>query len=126
MLGGGPPTESVAAEAVCAGVTDCMHTLANEPSLGLYYVMEHIQRCTPNIIGDKQQIARSGQLLHGATLDAGFALDELKVATSSKGIFQRVTALVENAATRQAALQQAVVQQVTVQSPVTQGAAGGR
>ena len=98
MLGGGQPKEAVAADVVCAGVTECFQTLTNEPSLGLYYVMEHIQRTTPNLIRDKQQVGRSGQLLHGADLDAGFALDELTLATSSADIFKRAAALAESAA----------------------------
>ena len=104
MLGGGSGTkEAAAAETVVTGVTDCMHTLANEPSLGLYFVMEHIQRSTPSLVDDKQQVAQSGQVLQGANLDAGFALDELTLATSSAGIFGRIDTLVEAAAAREAA-----------------------
>ena len=36
--------DAAAAEKLTIGLTECVHTLANEPSLGLYYVCEHIQR----------------------------------------------------------------------------------
>ena len=104
LLGGGPSKEAQVADKVCNGVTECMTTLMNEPSLGLYYVMEHIQRSTPNLIADKQAMTHSGELLHGAHLDASYALDELTLATAptSFNIFKRVTALAESAAATQA------------------------
>ena len=97
---GTPSRETQAADKVCRGMTDCMTTLANEPSLGLYYVMEHIQRATPNIINNKTEMARSGDLLHGAGLDASYALDELKLATSPAcfDILKRASKLAASAA----------------------------
>eukprot|EP00966_Prymnesium_polylepis_P014558 336153-Prymnesium_polylepis.1 len=105
LLGGAASKETQAAEKVCRGVTESMTTLANEPSLGLYYVMEHIQRSTPNMIGDKQEARRSGELLHGARLDAEYALDELTLATSATSfeIFKRVAALTNSATVAAAA-----------------------
>ena len=104
LLGTGTSKEAQVSEKVCTGVTDCMTTLMNEPSLGLYYVMEHIQRSTPNLIADKQAVIRSGEQLHGANLDASYALDELTLATAptSFDIFKRVTALAQSAAATQA------------------------
>ncbi|KAL1524102.1 hypothetical protein AB1Y20_019012 [Prymnesium parvum] len=88
------------AERLCRGVTDGVTKLVNEPSLGLYYVMEHIQRSTPALIAKKQEIRRDGELLHGAHLDAAFALDELTLATSEDTLdtFQRMVALAKSAA----------------------------
>lgn len=74
--------ESGAADRACAGVTDCLHTLANEPSLGLYYVIEHIQRSVPALVADKAALNEAAEALRGADLDAGFALEDMALATA--------------------------------------------
>ena len=74
--------EVAAAEKLCTGLTDTMHTLSNEPSLGLYYVVEHIQRSVPSLVSNKRALAQCGTQLQGADLDAGFALESLQSATS--------------------------------------------
>ena len=67
---------------VCAGVTDCFHTLANEPSLGLYYVVEHIQRSVPALVADKAALNKATEAMRGIDLDAGFDLSDLTAATA--------------------------------------------
>lgn len=74
--------ESAVAEQVCGRVTDAMRTLANEPSLGLYYVIEHIQRSVPALVADKAAMGGAMQALRGADLDAGYALEDMRAATS--------------------------------------------
>ena len=74
--------DSQAADRAVAGVTDCFHTLANEPSLGLYYVVEHIQRSVPALVADKAALSQATDALQGADLDAGFALEDMTAATA--------------------------------------------
>ena len=52
-----PPDRLLAAASDRLGskATETVHTLANEPSLGIYYVMEHIQRSVPELVACKQQ-----------------------------------------------------------------------
>ena len=71
-----------ASRKACAGVTEVFHTLANEPSLGLYYVMEHIQRAVPALVADKQQLNDAADTFRGIELDARFALQDMTTATS--------------------------------------------
>lgn len=74
--------DAAAADKACAGVTDCFHTLSNEPSIGLYYVMEHIQRSVPALVADKAALGNATEVMSGAGLDAGFALEDMTAATS--------------------------------------------
>ena len=39
-----------AAQKLCTHYTDAATTLFNEPSLGLYYVVEHVQRSVPALV----------------------------------------------------------------------------
>ena len=71
-----------ASRKACAGVTEVFHTLANEPSLGLYYVMEHIQRAVPALVADKQQLNSAADDFGGIGMDARFAVEDMTMATS--------------------------------------------
>ena len=82
--------DSQTADRAVAGVTDVFHTLANEPSLGLYYVVEHIQRSVPALVADKVALNQASEALQGADLDAGFALEDMTAATA--GSTQRALA----------------------------------
>ena len=92
------------ADKVAAGASDYVHTVANEPSLGLYYVMEHIQRSVPTVVGLKRELTRAGDELHGADLDAAFAQEQMRAAVSedTHSTLARAAALAAAAQTRAA------------------------
>ena len=94
-----------AAARLCTHYTDAATTLFNEPSLGLYYVVEHVQRGVPALVAVKQAVRAQGEQLQGAETDAAFALANMEAATSAGtlGTFDRVEKLAEAAAARAAA-----------------------
>ena len=94
--------DAAAADKLTAGLTECVHTLANEPSLGLYYVCEHIQRAVPALVGHKQEVAKAGGQLHGADLDAAFAQEQMASAVSAdtQRVFDSIQRLAASAAER--------------------------
>lgn len=71
-----------ASERVATSLTGLIHNLAHEPSVGLYYVVEHIQRSVPALVADKVALRHASEQLRGAALDAGYALEDMSVATS--------------------------------------------
>lgn len=94
---------SRAATATCNGVNEIMYTLANEPSVGLYYVVEHIQRSLPALVADKATLNSATEQLQGVDLDAGFALEDIRAVTSggTSSALSHVTVMARNAAERQ-------------------------
>ena len=72
-----------AAQKLCTHYTDAATTLFNEPSLGLYYVVEHVQRGVPALVAVKQAVRAQGEQLQGAETDAAFALANMEAATSA-------------------------------------------
>lgn len=55
-------------------------TLANEPSVGLYHVQDHVVRVVPSLVDAKQTIDSSAERLKGFTLDVDYSskvLDDL-------------------------------------------------
>ena len=71
-----------ASERLATSTTGLLHNLAHEPSVGLYYVVEHIQRSVPALVADKVALRHASEQLRGAALDAGYALEDMSVATS--------------------------------------------
>ena len=96
--------DAQAAEKVATGLSECVHTVANEPSLGLYYVMEHIQRSVPAVVGIKRDLASQRERLEGADLDAAFAQEQLHAAVSddTKQILTRAAKLAAEASQKAA------------------------
>ena len=94
--------DAAAADKLTVSLTECVHTLANEPSLGLYYVCEHIQRAVPALVNNKAELAKAGEQLHGADLDAAFAQEQMSSATSTDTlrIFDSIQTLAASAAQR--------------------------
>ena len=92
--------DAAAADKLTVSLTECVHTLANEPSLGLYYVCEHIQRAVPALVGHKQEVAQAGEQLHGADLDAAFAQEQMASAVSAdtQSVFDSIQRLAATAA----------------------------
>mmetsp|Transcript_32283 Transcript_32283/g.53359 ORF Transcript_32283/g.53359 Transcript_32283/m.53359 type:complete len:105 (+) Transcript_32283:67-381(+) len=89
-----------AAEKFSSSFSDSIHTLTNEPSLGLYYVVEHVQRSVPALVADKRELRLSGGRLQGADVDATFALENVHATAndSTMGIFANIAQLTANAA----------------------------
>ena len=75
-------TISTEAERLTTATSDTLQTLANEPSLGLYYVVEHIQRSVPKLVADKATLQKATEAAKGVGLDAQFAVEELDAAVS--------------------------------------------
>lgn len=75
-------TISTEAERLTTATSDTLQTLANEPSLGLYYVVEHIQRSVPKLVADKATLQKATDAAKGVGLDAQFAIEELDAAVS--------------------------------------------
>ena len=88
------------AEKICGNVSETLHTLANEPSLGLYYVTDHVQRSVPNLVAGKQELCRLTELVKGADIDAGFGLENMRAATAGSTVrrFENVQRLASAAA----------------------------
>lgn len=63
--------------------SDCAHTLVNEPSLGAYYVMEHVERSVPAFVECKRRLADSRTALEGASMDATFDREAVQMAGAS-------------------------------------------
>ncbi len=53
--GGSSSLFALLIESVSIGISESLHILANEPSLGLYRLQEHVHRSVPEIVEKKVQ-----------------------------------------------------------------------
>mmetsp|Transcript_10474 Transcript_10474/g.27174 ORF Transcript_10474/g.27174 Transcript_10474/m.27174 type:complete len:102 (+) Transcript_10474:44-349(+) len=76
------PKSQVAKTAQLA--SECAHMLANEPALGAYYVMEHVERSVPAIVDCKRMLQEQQRALQGASTDAAFDSEAVHLAGSQE------------------------------------------
>lgn len=76
------PKSQVAKTAQLA--SECTHMLANEPALGAYYVMEHVERSVPVIVECKRMLAQQQRALEGSSADAAFDNEAVQLAASQE------------------------------------------
>eukprot|EP00794_Sanderia_malayensis_P006231 gene6231-6947_t len=59
---------------IVSKVNDSLHLLANEPSLGLYRMQEHVHRSIPNLLERKREIDNNKKKLDGVSYDLDYSI----------------------------------------------------
>jgi hypothetical protein len=59
-------------------LSECLHLAANEPSLGLYRLQEHIRHAVPDSVERKRQLMNIQQRVQGLGYDADYAVKTLQ------------------------------------------------
>jgi len=60
--------------AVANGLSETVLLLANEPSLGLYRLQEHVRRSVPTLVELKKELTGVNMAVQGAVHDAEYAV----------------------------------------------------
>eukprot|EP00041_Stephanoeca_diplocostata_P004026 m.40310 g.40310 ORF g.40310 m.40310 type:complete len:298 (-) comp14801_c0_seq4:61-954(-) len=63
---------------VTEGMSASMHVLANEPSLGMYRMQEHVSKSVPELVQYKKDIQKNTQRIQGACHDVEYALNTIQ------------------------------------------------
>ncbi|XP_062507729.1 BLOC-1-related complex subunit 8 homolog [Corticium candelabrum] len=97
-----PPDIDNEAERKVKKVTDklseCLHLAANEPSLGLYRLQEHVRRAVPDSVERKRQLKNIQQRAQGLGYDADYAvktLQSLSGMTHFRGVQEQLKKAIE-------------------------------
>lgn len=64
---------------ITSKVNDSFQMLANEPSLGLYRIQEHIRRTTPALVERKKELETNKKKIDGATYDLDYSMSAVEV-----------------------------------------------
>jgi len=59
-------------------ISEYLHLLANEPSIGLYHVQEHIRRSVPKLVQMKTDLKQKCQVIDEASFDVDYTLLTVK------------------------------------------------
>eukprot|EP00048_Salpingoeca_helianthica_P012082 m.174543 g.174543 ORF g.174543 m.174543 type:complete len:279 (+) comp15322_c1_seq5:3322-4158(+) len=62
------------AKKVTQGFSESLYVLANEPSLGLYRLQEHIHKSVPELVEKKKELLGLSERIQGAVHDAEYAV----------------------------------------------------
>eukprot|EP00730_Choanoeca_flexa_P003506 TRINITY_DN1142_c0_g1_i2.p1 TRINITY_DN1142_c0_g1~~TRINITY_DN1142_c0_g1_i2.p1 ORF type:complete len:132 (+),score=20.07 TRINITY_DN1142_c0_g1_i2:48-443(+) len=66
------------ASQVTLGLSTNLHLFANEPSLALYRLEEHVRKSVPKLVKVKHQVASQSQELDGTVQDTHYAIESLR------------------------------------------------
>mmetsp|Transcript_35907 Transcript_35907/g.94125 ORF Transcript_35907/g.94125 Transcript_35907/m.94125 type:complete len:275 (+) Transcript_35907:297-1121(+) len=81
---------------VTEGLTSSLQVLANEPSLGLYRMEEHVLKAVPELVKTKQDIAKLTAIVQGTCHDVEYALTTVQQMHQISS-FESLQAHTENA-----------------------------
>ncbi|RDD46309.1 Protein MEF2BNB-like protein [Trichoplax sp. H2] len=58
--------------------SECLHILANEPSLGMFRLQEHVRKTLPILIEVKTEVTTIERSIEGKSFDADYALQTVE------------------------------------------------
>ena len=81
----------------CDGVNKTLHIIANEPSLGLYRIQQHVRKTIPKVTNCSQSVDASQKELNGLVYDTEFSIQAVKDITKSSNTFETIEELLKRA-----------------------------
>lgn len=63
---------------ITSGFNDVLYSVANEPSLGMYRIQEHVAVTVPRLVSQQRQLQESCQRVEGACYDLEYDTRTLK------------------------------------------------
>ncbi|XP_008405460.1 BLOC-1-related complex subunit 8 isoform X2 [Poecilia reticulata] len=79
--------------------TESMYVLANEPSVALYRLQEHVRRSLPELVQHKTDMQSWEEQSQGAIYTVEYACSAVKSMTNSSVYFKNIDALLRQAIT---------------------------
>ena len=83
----------------CDRINKTLHVIANEPSLGLYRIQEHVRKTIPKLSNCVISLDTSDKQLHGLVYDTQFAIQTVKEIDKSESTFENIELLLKKATT---------------------------
>ncbi|XP_043909853.1 BLOC-1-related complex subunit 8 isoform X2 [Protopterus annectens] len=77
--------------------TESMYVLANEPSVALYRLQEHVRRSLPELVQHKSDMQRSEEQSQGAIYTVEYACSAVRSMTNSHVYFRNIESLLRQA-----------------------------
>lgn len=81
---------------VSSGFNEAVYLAANEPSIGLYRLQEHVILTVPRLVEDRLNLEETSSKVKGVTFDLEYDADAL-TAVDSVNNFQRIVSDVQHA-----------------------------
>ncbi|CAG7826414.1 unnamed protein product [Allacma fusca] len=78
-------------------LSENMHIIANEPSLAMFCLQEHIRKEIPQMIKHKNDFAGQHRLLQGTLYDCDYSIGAVKSIDKSKDNFESIQNHLRNA-----------------------------
>ncbi|XP_039267043.2 BLOC-1-related complex subunit 8-like [Styela clava] len=75
------------------GVNETVHMIANEPSLGLYRIQQHVKKTLPRVVNASNDMKKTNDQIKGLVYDANYATDAIGSIINSSEAFSNIEKL---------------------------------
>ncbi|PIK54431.1 hypothetical protein BSL78_08644 [Apostichopus japonicus] len=77
--------------------SECIHIVANEPSLGLFRIQEHVRKTLPQLAHTKVELAQLQQKVQGSCYDVDYAINAMESLKESKRPLSNMETMLKSA-----------------------------
>lgn len=72
----------------CEKISHTIHTVLNEPSVGLYHIQNHCKRTAPSLVEQRLAADQTEAVLRGALYDVEYATEAVHALNSTQEAFK--------------------------------------
>ncbi|XP_038071327.1 BLOC-1-related complex subunit 8-like isoform X1 [Patiria miniata] len=95
----GDPEVEYRVKKVTEKFSECMHIVANEPSLAMFRIQEHIRKSLPKLAECKMELGQTQQLVQGAYYDVDYAIRAVSDIQNSTQSFASIENMLKDSIT---------------------------
>ena len=77
-------------------LSENLHIVANEPSLALYRIQEHVRKSLPQLVDERHRVDDIHRIVKGACYDTEYAIGAVKAMKNSEANFNNIQELLKN------------------------------
>lgn len=77
--------------------SECIHIVANEPSLGLFRIQEHVRKTLPQMAHTKVELGQLQQKVQGSCYDVDYAINAMESLKESKRPLSNMETMLKSA-----------------------------
>lgn len=77
-------------------LSENLHIVANEPSLALYRIEEHVRKSLPQLVEERHRVDDIHKVVQGACYDTDYAVGALKSMSNSQASFKNIQDMLKN------------------------------
>lgn len=92
-----PKELDVKSKRCCDGINKTIHVIANEPSLGLFRIQQHVRKMLPKLDSSENSVNKTNKEISGLIYDTQASIEVAKDINRCEDIFSNIEELLKKA-----------------------------